>query len=72
MTLWLDAHLSPRIARWITERFQIVAKPLREVGFRDAEDDVIWAAAARRMSSPRILISRNAFAVWVRRQKFFG
>ena len=28
MTIWVDAHLSPRIARWITEHFPITATPL--------------------------------------------
>ena len=45
MTVWLDAHLSPRIARWISERFNITALPLREVGLRNAEDEAIWTAA---------------------------
>jgi predicted nuclease of predicted toxin-antitoxin system len=45
MTLWLDAQLSPRIARWITDHFTVTAIPLRDVGLRDAEDDAIWAAA---------------------------
>jgi predicted nuclease of predicted toxin-antitoxin system len=45
VTLWLDAHLSPRIARWITDRFQITAFPLRDLGLRDSEDEEIWTAA---------------------------
>jgi predicted nuclease of predicted toxin-antitoxin system len=45
MTLWLDAHLSPRIARWITERFGISAKPLGDLGLRDAGDAILWMAA---------------------------
>lgn len=47
MTLWLDAHLSPRIAHWITDRFKIIARPLRAVGLREAEDDEIWTAAKK-------------------------
>jgi predicted nuclease of predicted toxin-antitoxin system len=45
MTLWLDAQLSPRIARWISDHFDVTAIPLRDVGLRDAEDDAIWTAA---------------------------
>jgi predicted nuclease of predicted toxin-antitoxin system len=45
MTIWVDAHLSPRIARWIAANFSVVATPLREIGLRDAEDDDIFAAA---------------------------
>jgi predicted nuclease of predicted toxin-antitoxin system len=45
MTIWVDAHLSPRIARWIEANFPFAARPLREIGLRDAEDDDIFAAA---------------------------
>ena len=38
MTVWVDAQLSPRIARWLAVTFGIKAKPVREVGLRDAED----------------------------------
>src|SRR6266436_4271060 len=45
MTIWVDAHLSPRIARWISANFPVTAQPLRALGLRDAEDDEIFAAA---------------------------
>jgi predicted nuclease of predicted toxin-antitoxin system len=45
MTLWLDAHLSPRIARWITEAFAVTASPVRELGLRNSTDAQIFAAA---------------------------
>lgn len=45
MNIWVDAHLSPRIARWISANFPIAAEPLREIGLRDAEDDDIFATA---------------------------
>jgi predicted nuclease of predicted toxin-antitoxin system len=45
MTLWVDAQLSPRIARWICTNFPIVAQPLRDIGLRDAEDAEIFDAA---------------------------
>jgi predicted nuclease of predicted toxin-antitoxin system len=45
MTIWVDAHLSPRIARWIAANFPLAAIPLREIGLRDAEDDDVFAAA---------------------------
>lgn len=45
MTIWVDAQLSPRIARWISANFPHVAQPLREIGLRDAEDEDIFAAA---------------------------
>jgi predicted nuclease of predicted toxin-antitoxin system len=45
MTLWLDAHLSPRIARWISKTFHFEAKPVRDLNLREAEDDQIFFAA---------------------------
>lgn len=47
MTIWLDAHLSPRIARWINERFEVTALPLRDLGLRDSEDNEIWNTARK-------------------------
>lgn len=48
MTIWVDAHLSPAIASWITITFGITALALRDVGLRDAEDPEIFEAARAR------------------------
>ncbi len=48
MTIWVDAHLSPAIATWITITFGITALALRDVGLRDAEDPEIFEAARAR------------------------
>ena len=45
MTIWVDAHLSPAIATWITSTFGITALALRDVGLRDIEDPEIFEAA---------------------------
>ena len=45
MRLWTDAHLSPALAPWLQATFGVEAAPLRELGLRDAEDAVIFAAA---------------------------
>jgi predicted nuclease of predicted toxin-antitoxin system len=45
VTVWVDAHLSPRIARLISANFPVTAQALRELGLRGAEDDEIFAAA---------------------------
>ncbi len=45
MTIWVDAHLSPTIAIWITSTFGIEAIALRDLGLRDAEDPEIFEAA---------------------------
>ena len=44
MTIWVDAQLSPRIARWIEGNFPVTAVPLRDLGLRDAGDREIFAA----------------------------
>ena len=45
MIIWIDAHLSPAIAVWITSTFGITAIALRDIGLRDAEDPEILEAA---------------------------
>lgn len=46
MTLWIDAQLSPLLAKWITENFaNIEAIAVRDLGLRDAEDQVIFFSA---------------------------
>jgi len=44
-TIWVDAHLSPAIATWITSNFDVTAAALRDLGLRDAEDPEIFEAA---------------------------
>jgi predicted nuclease of predicted toxin-antitoxin system len=44
MTIWIDAHLSPAIAPWISRNFDISAFALRDLGLRDAEDPEIFEA----------------------------
>ena len=45
MIFWIDAHLSPAIATWITMTFGINAIALRDLGLRDAEDPEIFEKA---------------------------
>ena len=45
MIIWIDAHLSPAIATWITMTFGITAIALRDLGLRDAEDPEIFEKA---------------------------
>ena len=40
--IWLDAHLSPRLARRIAEELGHACMALRDVGLRDAEDEEIF------------------------------
>jgi predicted nuclease of predicted toxin-antitoxin system len=45
MKIWLDAQLSPTLAAWIESTFGVEAKPLRDIGLRDATDREIFRAA---------------------------
>jgi predicted nuclease of predicted toxin-antitoxin system len=45
MTIWVDAHLSPGIGKWIRENFPVDAVPLRDLNLRDADDRDIFRAA---------------------------
>ena len=57
MTVWLDAQLSPRIALWLSETFQVTALALRDVGLRDAEDEKIFLAAKQ---AADVVISKDS------------
>ena len=41
--IWLDAHLSPRIAGWIRDNLSYESIALRDLGLRDADDTEIFA-----------------------------
>lgn len=45
MIVWVDAQLSPRVARWLSERFGVEAIPIRDLGLREAADQQIFEAA---------------------------
>lgn len=45
MTIWIDAQLSPDIAPWISNNFELEAFAVRDIGLRDAEDIEIFQAA---------------------------
>ena len=45
MTVWLDAHLSPALASWLSATFGVAAVAVRDLGLRDALDPPIFAAA---------------------------
>jgi predicted nuclease of predicted toxin-antitoxin system len=45
MTIWLDAHLSPAIALWLSARFEVKATALRDLGLRDFRDRQVFLAA---------------------------
>ncbi|MBF0180766.1 MAG: DUF5615 family PIN-like protein [Magnetococcales bacterium] len=45
MTLWIDAQLPPSLAVWIEDLFSLPAVAVRDLGLRDATDEVIFRAA---------------------------
>jgi predicted nuclease of predicted toxin-antitoxin system len=45
MRFWIDAQLSPQLAPWIAEHFDVEAMAVRDLGLRDATDQVIFDAA---------------------------
>ncbi|HEV7591468.1 MAG TPA: DUF5615 family PIN-like protein [Longimicrobium sp.] len=65
MTLWIDAQISPAIAVWLRMRFDLDAIAVREVGLRDAEDPVIFAAA--RDSGVAVMTKDSDFVELLRR-----
>ena len=45
MIVWIDAQLSPYLAQWLSSEFGVDAKPVRDLGLRDAKDREIFLAA---------------------------
>ncbi len=63
--IWLDAHLSPRLSGWIQEQLGHETIALREIGLRDADDNVIFEKA--REANSVILTKDRDFAEMVGR-----
>ena len=47
MILWLDAQAPPKLATWMAECFDLEALAVRDLGYSDAEDSVIFEAARK-------------------------
>lgn len=47
MTIWIDAQLSPAIAFWMAEIYDVQAVALRDLRLRDADDIEIFDAAKK-------------------------
>lgn len=45
MLIWLDEQLSPALASWISQRFAVEARPVRDLGLKSASDRRIYFAA---------------------------
>ncbi|WP_342362630.1 DUF5615 family PIN-like protein [Terrarubrum flagellatum] len=56
MTIWLDNHLSPALARWIEAEFRIPCRQIRDLGLARASGRAVFEAARR---EARILITKD-------------
>jgi predicted nuclease of predicted toxin-antitoxin system len=56
INVWIDAHLSTIIAKWLVEDFGINASSLKYLGLRDADDEIIFFAARDRKA---IIITKD-------------
>lgn len=55
--IWVDAHLSPALARWITAELHHPAQAVRDLGLRQAKDPQIFEAARQ---TGAILLTKDA------------
>ena len=47
MTLWLDAHVSPKLVPWLCDQLKLEAVHVRDLKLREAEDPDIFDAARK-------------------------
>ncbi len=43
--IWVDAHISPAVAKWVSAELGLPARSVRDLGLRNAKDKDIFAAA---------------------------
>ena len=63
--IWVDAQLSPTLAKWITSEFGHPAQSVRDIGLRNAKDRQIFDAA--RQAKAFVLTKDADFAELVER-----
>ena len=56
MKVWLDAQLSPMLAGWISENFNVSYTAVRDLGLRDASDIKIFNEAKK---SDAVVITKD-------------
>ena len=69
MILWIDAQLSPSLALWIQEEFQIESYSLKFLGLRDAKDHEIFSKAKETSRTIAIMTKDSDFLVLLNRLK---
>lgn len=65
MTIWLDNHLSPALAKWIATEFCEPCVQVRDLGLERASDRVIFEAA--RATASTLITKDRDFAELVTR-----
>jgi predicted nuclease of predicted toxin-antitoxin system len=55
--IWVDAHISPAVAQWISAELREPAQSVRDLGLRNAKDKDIFAAARQAQA---IVMSKDA------------
>ena len=65
MNIWIDAQLSPTLASWLSEQFEVTGQSVRSLGLRDAEDTEIFEAA--RIASAVVMTKDKDFVELVTR-----
>ena len=65
MILWVDAQLSPHLAPWLSDHFDVEAFSARRLGLRDAKDREIFAGA--RQAGAVVMTKDRDFAMLVER-----
>ena len=66
MSVWVDAQLSPELARWMATEFGIEATSMQELGLDRAKDKVIFERA--RLAGAVILTKDADFVEMVRQR----
>jgi predicted nuclease of predicted toxin-antitoxin system len=54
---WIDAQLPPALAPWLTATFGVEAYSAAYLGYREAEDEVIFQAAR---AAGAVVVSKDA------------
>jgi predicted nuclease of predicted toxin-antitoxin system len=63
--IWVDAHISPAVAKWITAQLGHPAQSVGELGLRNAKDTDLFAAA--RQANAILMTKDEDFAEMVER-----
>jgi predicted nuclease of predicted toxin-antitoxin system len=63
--LWIDAHLSPSLAPWITANFAVEAFSLARLGYRDSSDRSVFEAA--RVANAVVVTKDHDFVLLLQR-----